>query len=170
MKAMIVHCLKEMFDENYDPDIYAEACKVASIENKHYLNNQDIEDEKVITLFTSLSKHMHIDIKALFDAFGEYFNCVFAQKYFKSYYGTYKNTKDLLKAIDKIHVNVESMYGGSTPPRFNVEEQDNKLIIHYKSDRNLIDLLVSLTKGVGKFYNENISIKKIDNATVEVTF
>jgi hypothetical protein len=170
MKALIVHCLKEMFDEKYDPDVYAEACKVASIENKHYLNNQDIEDEKVITLFTSLAKHMYIDIKVLFDAFGEYFICTFAQKYFKNYFRIYKSTKDFLKAIDKIHVNIESMYGGSTPPRFDIEEKDNKLIIHYKSGRNLIDLLISLVKGVSKYYKEKIYVNKINDKTIEIKF
>jgi hypothetical protein len=170
MKALIVHCLKEMFDEKYDPDVYAEACKMAGIENKHYLNNQDIEDEKVLALFNALAKKMHIDINSLFNAFGEYFNCVFAQKYFKSYYRTYKDTKEFLKAIDKIHVNVESVYGGSNPPRFDVEENGNKLIIHYKSSRDLIDLLVGLVKGAAKYYNQNISVNKIDNKTVELTF
>jgi hypothetical protein len=159
-----------MFDEKYDPDVYAEACKMAGIENKHYLNNQDIEDEKVLALFNALAKKMHIDINSLFNAFGEYFNCVFAQKYFKSYYRTYKNTRNFLKAIDKIHMNVESVYGGSTPPRFDVEEKDNKLIIHYKSDRNLIDIAIALIYGVGKFYSEKLNIKKINEKTLEIVF
>ena len=165
---MIINCLKEMFDAKYNPDIYAEVCKKVGLENKYYLNNQNIEDEKVLSLFNALAKKMYISISSLFDSFGEYFNCVFAQKYFKSYYRMYKNAKEFLKAIDKIHVNVGSLYGGSTPPRFNIEEKDNKLILQYKSNRNLIDLVISLIKGVAKFYNEKVRINKIDNRTVEL--
>jgi hypothetical protein len=59
-----------MFDEKYDSEIYAKACDIASVENKHFLNNVDIEDEKALALFNALAKKMHIHITLLFDAFG----------------------------------------------------------------------------------------------------
>jgi hypothetical protein len=75
-----------------------------------------------------------------------------------------------LQAIDKIHLNIATLYNNLVSPRFDVEENNNKLIIHYKSNRNLIDSLISLVKGVGKYYNEKLEIKKVDNKTVEVIF
>ena len=75
-----------------------------------------------------------------------------------------------MQAIDKIHLNIATLYNNLVPPRFDVEENNNKLIIHYKSNRNLIDSLISLVKGVGKYYNEKLEIKKVDNKTVEVIF
>lgn len=75
-----------------------------------------------------------------------------------------------MQAIDKIHLNIATLYNNLVSPRFDVEENNNKLIIHYKSNRNLIDSLISLVKGVGKYYNEKLEIKKVDNKTVEVIF
>jgi hypothetical protein len=73
-------------------------------------------------------------------------------------------------AMDKIHVNVINTYGGSTPPRFKFEDQGNKLIMHYNSKRNLIELLVSLIKGVAKFYKEKVNINIKNDKTVEIEF
>jgi hypothetical protein len=40
----------------------------------------------------------------------------------------------------------------------------------YKSHRNLIDFLVGLIKGVGKFYKEDLKVTKLTNDKVEIVF
>jgi hypothetical protein len=40
----------------------------------------------------------------------------------------------------------------------------------YKSKRKLIDFMVGLIKGVGKFYKENLKVKKISDDKVEIIF
>ena len=40
----------------------------------------------------------------------------------------------------------------------------------YKSHRNLIDFLVGLVKGVGKFYKEDLKVSKLSNDKVEIVF
>ena len=42
--------------------------------------------------------------------------------------------------------------------------------MHYSSHRGLIDFMVGLVKGVGKFYNENIKVKKLGTEKIEVVF
>lgn len=170
MKAVIVNCIRDLVRDKFGADIYKDVAKNVGLEDKTYLNNADIDEETFKKLINELSKVSKLSVNQIFDAFGDYWVNVFSQKYFKSYFRTYKNAKDFLKAMDKIHVNVVNTYGGSTPPRFSFEESGNRLIMHYDSKRNLVDLLISLVKGVAKYYNERINVYKRDNKTIEVEF
>jgi hypothetical protein len=40
----------------------------------------------------------------------------------------------------------------------------------YKSPRGLIDFLVGLIKGVGKYFKEDLRVRKLNNTDVEVVF
>jgi methyl-accepting chemotaxis protein len=170
LKAIIVNCIRDLVRDKFGGDTYKSVAKNVGLEDKTYLNNVDIDEDTFRKLTNELSKVTKLSANQIFDAFGDYWVNVFSQKYFKSYYRTYKNTKDFLKAMDKIHVNVTNTYGGSTPPRFTFEENGNKLIMHYNSQRNLIDLLISLVKGVAKYYNERINVNKINDKTIEIEF
>ncbi|MDY6821877.1 MAG: heme NO-binding domain-containing protein [Deferribacterota bacterium] len=170
MKALIINCIRDLVRDKFGANMYKDIAEKVGLEDKNYLNNVDIDDETFKKLIDELSKSSKLSVKQIFDAFGDYWVNVFSQKYFKSYYRTYKNAKDFLMAMDKIHLNVVNTYGGSTPPRFSFKENGNKLIIHYNSKRNLIDLLISLIKGVAKYYNQMINVNKIDNKTIEVEF
>ena len=55
--------------------------------------------------------------------------------------------------------------------RFDYEWQDeHTLIMHYKSHRGLIDFLIGLIKGVGKYYNEDLRVAKKSETAVEIVF
>ena len=170
MKAVIFNCIRDLVRDEFGPDSYKEVALKVGIDDKMYLNNMDIEDEKFKKLIDELSKSLKLSDNQIYDAFGDYWVNVFSQKYFKSYFRVYKNTKDFLMAMDKIHSNVTRTYGGSTPPRFSFEDKGKKLIIHYNSPRNLIDLFVSLVKGTAKYFKEKVNINKLDNKTVTVEF
>jgi hypothetical protein len=170
MKAVIFNCLRDLVKDKFGPQVYKEVALKVGLEDKTYLNNVDIDESKLKILIEELSKKTNLSVKEIYDVFGDYWVNVYSQKYFKSYYRIYKNMKDLLMAMDKIHVNVINTYGGSTPPRFKFEDQGNKLIMHYNSKRNLIELLVSLIKGVAKFYKEKVNINIKNDKTVEIEF
>ncbi len=40
----------------------------------------------------------------------------------------------------------------------------------YKSKRGLIDFLVGLIKGVGKYFKENLEVTKLGNNKVKIVF
>ena len=173
MRAVIFNCIRDLVRDKFGADIYKDVAKNVGLEDKMYLNslnNLDMNDNTFKKLIDELSKVTKLSVNQIFDAFGDYWVNVFTQKYFKSYYRPFKNAKDFLMAMDRIHLNIADLYGGSTPPRFSFEENGNKLIMHYNSQRNLIDLLISLVKGVAKYYNEKINVYKRDDKTVEVEF
>ena len=73
--------------------------------------------------------------------------------------------------MDTIHVATTRTLEDAAPPRFDYEwEGDNNLIMHYKSHCALIDLMIELAKGIGKFYGEELDIAVLDREWVKVTF
>jgi len=73
--------------------------------------------------------------------------------------------------MDNLHVIMTKTIKNANPPRFDFNWKDDKtLIMNYKSKRNLIDMLVGLARGVGKFYKENIKVTKIANDKIQVVF
>ena len=63
------------------------------------------------------------------------------------------------------------MMPNAHPPRFTYEEPDDKtLIITYISVRGLIDLFISIAKGLVKKYNEDVEITKIGIANVKLVW
>jgi len=51
-----------------------------------------------------------------------------------------------------------------------VWENEKTLIMKYKSHRGMIDFLVGLVKGVGRYFNENLTVTKRTNTEVEIVF
>jgi len=74
--------------------------------------------------------------------------------------------------MDSVHVATTKSIPGANPPRFEYEWKDEKtlIILKYKSRRSLVDLMVGLIKGVGKFYKEDLKVTKLGSDKVEIAF
>ena len=105
------------------------------------------------------------------DAFGDYWVNDYSQKVYGHLYKIHKNAKDFLMAMDKVHYDLTKKMENARPPRFEYEQIDDKtLIMHYKSQRGMIDFMIGLIKGVGKFYNENLEVEKLSEDKVKIVF
>jgi hypothetical protein len=57
------------------------------------------------------------------------------------------------------------------PPRFDYDWKNEKtLVITYKSPRGLVDFLIGLIHGVGKYFHEELMTTKLSADKVEVIF
>ena len=73
--------------------------------------------------------------------------------------------------MDQVHFTSTKTIEGAKPSRFDYQwVNDKTLIMHYKSHRGLIDFMVGLIKGVGKYFNEDLRVRKLDNKRVEIVF
>ena len=73
--------------------------------------------------------------------------------------------------MDNVHDITTKNIKNARPPRFKYKEVDDKtLIMTYKSHRGLIDILIGLIKGVGKHFNEDLQVRKINDTQVEIKF
>ncbi len=172
MKGAIVQCLGDLVKTNFGKDKWEQSLETAGLNKaSFFIPVQNVDDEKVLKIIASLCKIANISLTQAADAFGDYWVNVYAPKLYASYYAGAKNSREFLLKMDEIHANVTKNIQNALPPRFEYEWKDNKtLIMKYKSNRGLIDILMGLVKGVGKYYKEDLKITKLSNDKLQIIF
>lgn len=172
MKGVIVLCLKEMVQKRFGEDKWETALKKAGIEKEPtIMPRSDVDDQIVLNVINSVCEVLHISLDQAADAFGDYWINTYAQRMYGVYFTVAKTAKDFLLKMDSTHVTATKNIPGAHPPRFDYEQPDEKtLIMTYKSSRGLIDIMIGLVKGVGKFYHEDLKITKLEGNRVKIVF
>jgi hypothetical protein len=172
MKGTIVKCLEELVSTKFGKGKWEKSLKDAGLkESTMILAITDVDDSQVMKVVEAVCKNLNISLTQAADAFGEYWVNVYSQKMYSQYYKKNKTAKDFLLDMDNVHLAMTKSMKDAKPPRFNYEWKDDKtLIIYYRSHRGLIDFAVGLTKGVGKFYNEDIRVTKLGPDKIQVVF
>jgi len=172
MKGVIVLSLKEMVQNRFGEGKWKEALKQAGIEKEPIVLPQtDVEDGIELNVVKSLCNVLSLPLQELADAFGDYWVNVYSQRIYSNYYKRAKTAREFLMMMDSVHTDLTKSMPNAHPPKFKYETPDEKrLIMTYISDRGLIDFMVGLIKGVGRFYKEDLKVKKIGNDKVEIVF
>lgn len=172
MKGVIAKCLGDLVQETFGKDKWEKILEKSGINpTTIFLVTADVPDDAIMTVVRNTCDVLGITPLQAADAFGDYWVNVYAPKLYKAYYAGKKNAKDLLLNMDSVHKMVTQTVPNAHPPRFDYEwTNDKTLVMHYKSTRGLIDFLVGLIKGVGKYYKENLRVKKLGPDKVEVIF
>jgi Haem-NO-binding len=172
MKGVIATCLRDMVMTKFGKDKWEEALAAAGFEkNASFLVTQDIEDATVLKLLEAARRVLGLTTDQAAEAFGEYWVCTYAAKIYKPYFQAAASAKEFLLNMDEVHRITTENIPNARPPRFEYTWQDSKtLLMKYKSQRNLIDLLAALVKGVGKHFKENLRVTKQSGDTLKIVF
>ncbi|MFH1061829.1 MAG: heme NO-binding domain-containing protein [Candidatus Omnitrophota bacterium] len=172
MKGVIPKCLGELVEKKFGKDKWEAILKEAGLSEKTiFMAVENIDDADVLKVVGATCNQLNITLQQAADAFGEYWVCEFSPKMYAAYYKNKKSAKEMLLAMDEIHQKTTLNMKDAKPPRFEYEWKDDKtLIMHYKSARGMVDFLVGLIKGVGKYFKENLKVNKLSETQVEVIF
>ncbi len=171
MKGVIPDCLAKLVKDKFGNDKWEKSLEIAGLPVKTtFLVTQDVPDADVLKVVDAVCKVLNITLQQAADAFGDYWVNEYAPKIYKAYY-TGKSAKEFILNMDKVHSNVTKNIPNAQPPRFDYSWTDDKtLIMTYKSKRGLIEFLIGLIKGVGKYYKEDLAVTKISNDKVRIVF
>jgi len=172
MKGVIVNCLREMVTKKFGKDKWDAALEQCGIDkNTSFLATQDVEDGAVLKVVGAVCKVLNVNLAQAADAFGEYWVCSYAPNIYKSYFTGVTSAKAFLLKMDEIHRITTEKIPNAKPPRFDYSwENDKTLIMKYKSQRGLLDFVVGLVKGVGKYFRENLTVTKQGSDSVRIVF
>ena len=172
MKGTIVKCLEELVISQFGKDMWEKSLEDAGLKKDAvFFSVSDVHDAAVMKVVEAACKNLNISLAAAADAFGDYWVNTYSQKIYHQYYTRNKTAKDFILDMDNVHVAMTKTMKNAQPPRFDYEWKDDKtLIVNYKSERGLIDFAVGLTKGVGRFYNENLAVTKLSPEQFQVVF
>ena len=73
--------------------------------------------------------------------------------------------------IDEVHERMTKTIAGSRPPRFTFEWRDDRnALLHYKSHRSLLLIVVGLARAVLKHFNEPGQVSEVSPTTIKIAF
>lgn len=172
MKGAIVNCLKEAIDTKFGKQKWAEILTASGqTPNMVILATNDYADAVVVSMVKHSCKILNQSMEQLSDLFGDYWMNAFALRMYKPYYGVNSNAKTFFLKLNELHAKVTNNIANAKPPKFEYEWKDeNTLILTYISPRGLIDFVVGLAKGVGKYFKQNLSVRKLSSTQVEIIF
>ncbi len=172
MKGTILKCVSKIVVENHGSEIWSKCLETSGFDTNHvFMMRDDVDDNDTVKLLVNTAKILGITIQQFFDIFGDYWVNSYSVNLYKSYFDEYSSSKEFLLNLNTIHKEMTEIFPNAKPPSFDFESiSDNKLRVKYKSKRGLIDIFISISKGLAKYYNDKVEVKKIDNEFVEFTY
>lgn len=172
MKAVIVNCLAELVRTKFGEDKWEASLTKAGVDPKlRLLPSENVDDATVVKVVGCVCEVLGLTLPQAADAFGEYWVTTFAPRIYSPYYQGVNTAKDFLLKMDRVHDASTRSIADARPPRFDYEWKDDRtLIMHYKSQRGLVDFVVGLARGVGKHFKEDLEVTKLSADKVQIVF
>lgn len=117
-------------------------------------------------------KALGITIAEAADAFGEYWVNSYMPRLYNHFHILAPTARDFLMRLNEVHGRViEAMEGAPPTPHFGYKWKNaNTLLVTYKSRWNLFPFYVGLVKGVGKYYEEDVTVNMWSSSQMLITF
>ncbi len=172
MKGTVHKCVEKLVIESFGLDKWEECLASVGLDEDHvFMMNDDVDEATTMRMLGNMPAILGITFQQLIDAFGEYWACKYTPTVYPAYFEGINSSKEMLLNLDRIHQEVTENMDNARPPRFKYEWKDeNTLLMHYSSQRGLADLFISIAKGMGKYFNEENKITKLDNNIIEIVF
>ncbi len=172
MKGAIANCMAKLVIDKRGIDIWEKVLENAGLDkNTKFLVIQDIDDNTVMKVINSVCTVLNKSFQKTANAFGIYWMNYYAPKLYPIYFENPKTAKEFLLRMNEVHNQITKNIKNASPPSFEYEQPDEKtLIITYKSKRDLMIFFIALIQGVGKYFNENLTIIQTGKNKVKIIF
>jgi hypothetical protein len=172
MKGIIVECLGKLVTAQFGQEMWEKSLQDVGLSpHAVFWPTSDVDDAIVMKLITVACKNLDLSLDQLADAFGEYWINSHTRYAYPQYHARHSTARDFLLDLNNIHVEMTRTLKDAQPPQFDFAWEDDKtLVVDYKSHRGLIDFVVGLARGVGKYYKEELIVSKEGADKVKVVF
>lgn len=172
MHGAFIVGLKEMIINRFDESFWHEILYDSGFEPDYYpLSNKELEDLKALLLIKTAAKKLNLGDRRFGETFGNYWIKNFAREKYFAFFDAFKSSKDFINNLSVMHKNLTRGLAHPKSPVFEINwEGPHTAMITYKSTRSLIHIAVGLLKALGDFYNEEISVYRVENNQIKVFF
>ncbi len=172
MHGAFIVGLKEMIINRFDESFWFEILQDADFEpDYHPISNHELDEAKALLLIKGAAKKLNLGDRKFGETFGNYWIKVFAREKYFAFFDAFKSSKDFINQLNEIHQKLTSNLQHPTPPVFEITwETPHSAVILYKSNRGLIHIAVGLLKALGDYYNDEISVYRVENKGIKVFF
>jgi hypothetical protein len=171
MKGTILTCMKELVESRHGASTWQQVCAHAKVSpTRPVMPFSEIPDEDIFAVVGGICAALGVTQVQALDAFADYWCCVYAPRLYKTYFEGKKNTREFVLGINEMHARVTKQMKAS-PPHFVLEWKDQRtLVMTYQSKRPLIDLAAGMLRATGRYYGEDVQVKKLDDTHLQVAF
>lgn len=169
---IVVCCLRDLVVEKFGNATWEKVLEMSCLpRDTTFFPTEEAPDEIVLEVANNLCKVLNISIGKASDAFGEYWVNSYAPKVYHNFHILAPTARDFLMKLNEIHTRVFKTMDGARPPRFKYKWKDsNTLLVTYESKWNLMPFFVGLVKGVGKYYEEDVTVNMWSSNQMLITF
>ena len=171
MKGAVIRCLQEVVVNLGDKDKWENVLEKSDSPYKYFNTLADVDEELTMNLIKNSALVLNLSIQGISEALGKHWVTIYAPRVYPSIYNRFRNIKEFILGLDEVHVELTHTIKNAKPPRFTyIQENENEIIMIYKSDRGLIDLVVGMALGAGLYFKEKIRVLKRDEKKVSIHF
>lgn len=166
MYGIVNKAIEELICEHFGTDKWEEVKQHSGVNIDFFMSNDPYDDDITYKLATSASHVLNLSIDSVLNAFGEYWVLnTGKRKYGMLMESGGHNLQAFIHNLPAFHNRISLIYPKLAPPEFKIVTlSDTKLEVHYFSHRpGLQEFMRGLLSGLGKFFNENISIDLIQS-------
>lgn len=168
MLGIVFTEFQEFIEQEFTPAMYDQLLKACPDMKSQgiYTAVGQYDYTEVIDLVTALSEKTNVPVPDLVRTFGHHLFARFHTRY-PNFFDHIDCSFDFLKTIeDHIHVEVKKLYPVAELPKFDCKGIDqNKMTMHYSSQRPFADLAEGLIRGCADHFKEDITIERQDHNT-----
>lgn len=162
MHGIILKGLKDFTVENYDEETWNRIQDEADVGRRLYVPVTEYPDEHVLALVAAASEVSGIAAEELMRAFGRFLVPMLVK-----FYGVHVDEDwdglELVENVeDYIHMALRSKHiSDFDPPAIDARRTgDDRVVVHYASERELCDVAIGILEGIGEFYDESYEISE----------
>lgn len=172
MKGLVADCLAELVTGSFGAEKWQEILRRSGLSpDRRFQSHEDVEDALVLRMFTHTCEVGGLSFAQACDVYGAYWVGTYVPKHYPDFYAGVTSARQFLLKLDQVHAAMAARLKGATPPRHDYRwKSENTLAMTYRSERGLIDLFIGGVKGIAIHYGESVTVRKIDDQSVEIDF
>ncbi|MGB1984124.1 MAG: heme NO-binding domain-containing protein [Porticoccaceae bacterium] len=162
MKAILFQSFLDLVEAQYGADtLDGILADVDAPSGGIYTASGDYSHIELIELIVALSKRTHLSVSNLTKSFGMYHFAEYIAAYPQLFTDLHCSFELLEKVDSFIHKEVQALYLGAKPPKFEFSRKSqNTIELIYHSHRCMGDVAEGLILGCAAYYGEKINIKR----------
>ena len=172
MHGVFIIGLKELVINKFDESFWSDIIEQAGLgKDFHPLSNQELADDKAVLLIKTTVKKLNLSDRQFGEIFGNYWIKTFARLKYFAFFDAFKSSRDFINQLSVMHQKLTQNLKEKKSPVFDVSWKNQyTAIINYNSERGLIHIAVGLLKALGDYYNEEISVYRVNTNQIKVFY
>ena len=161
MHGIVFVELQKFFSTNHGPQAWDELLRRAGLSGSAYASSIPYPDSDMEALVFAASQLTGLPTAQFLEDFGEFITPSLLKRYGHLLLPEWTSLDVIEHTEDTVHTLVRVNHPGAHPPRLKTTRTSPKeIVLTYKSPRQLCFLAIGIGRGLGRYFNENLSIQQ----------